>query len=458
MLGVCRLILLIAAISFFNVTAAKLAGSEFTIDPAQSYLTLSGTAPSINGPVPITAQAAGSLTDFLSGSLFVNMQVPGQLQIDGSSINGIAHPGPYQPFGLPADFAGQSPNVFLPGGTGNFIIQQSFDYATSSVLPVNTSGAFNASGVNLRLESAYTEASAAPQQSFSTQVDLEMSNLAVAPASITTVGDQYRIAIPFQGSATANIGVSVNLGVSGQLVAMRPIAGSSTPDILDGGFENHYAGPVGGTVSGPTAWSQVIPGTPFNVAGFPIYPFTGQRPMAAEGLQTAFLNVLNGTASIYQTIIPGGSLQPHTIYQVKFDVGNRDLTDNGNLPNNDMDPFISVKGFFTLGNDLADFSKHIGSPYSLAQLSTIPDGTWTYGNTVLLDTSLLTPEQLTEPLNFVLQATSTTTLNRGQVNFDDVRLTIVPEPSTFALAGLSFAGLAAWYLRGRNRLARHNRA
>src|SRR5262249_34905342 len=155
-------------------------------------------------------------------------------------------------------------------------------------------------------------------------------------------------------------GVTVNLNVSGQLVAVRPIAGATAPDILDGGFENHYAGPVGGTTSGPTAWNYIVPGTPNNVTGFPIYPFTGQRPMAAEGLQQAFINVYNGTASIYQTIIAAGALQPHTIYQVTFDVGNRDLTDNGNLPNNAMDPFISAKGFFTLGSDLGDFTKHVG--------------------------------------------------------------------------------------------------
>ena len=310
-----------------------------------------------------------------------------------------------------------------------------------AALPVDGTGNFNASGVHLRVASRYVSAVAAPYSPLQSYLDLEMNNLSLSPASISTVGNQYRIVVPFQGTATANIGVNVNLNVSGQLVATRPVAGAMAPDILDGGFENVPGYGPGSGLSTP--WQSVLPGTPDNVAGFPIFPFSGQRPMAAEGLQHAFINVYNGTASIYQTIIPAGGLQPHTIYQVTFDVGNRDLTDNGNLPNNAMDPFISVKGFFSLGSDLADFSKHVGAAYFLPQLSSIPDGTWTYGNTILLDTSLLTPAQLAEPLNFVLQATSTTTLNRGQVNFDDVRLSIVPEPSTVVLAAFGVLALLA---------------
>ncbi len=423
------------------VVAPAARAADFIIDPTQSFLTISGT----HNSEPIEAQAAGSLTDHLTGNLLVDLQTPGQLQITGSTINGIPHPGDFFPIGGPADFAGQGTNYYEPSLIDYASIRRTFEYVTSAAVPIESSGEFNASPVQMRLESPQTDTFSVPNTPMTGPLNLEMSNVAFGQGTLTAVGNEYRLVIPFQGQADADF---AELNVSGQLVATRPIAGSSAPDIPDGGFESHYGGPYE-TTSGPTAWSATTSGAG-NYVGPSLYAPSGQLA-PVDGLQLAYLDVEDGTASIYQTIIPGGKLQPDTIYRVTFDVGNPGLMDNFGFPYNEgANPFVSVKGFFTLGNDLADFSQHVGDPYFLAQLSTIADSTWSYGNTVLLDTSLLTPEQLAEPLNFVLQATSTTDLGRGRVNFDDVRLAVVPEPAGPLLAAMGFGILLAVRLRRKS--------
>ena len=157
----------------------------------------------------------------------------------------------------------------------------------------------------------------------------------------------------------------------------------------------------------------------------------------------------NESAGFYQMTIPAGRLAPNTTYTIKFDLGNRDMTDNGNLPNNDMDPFISLRAFFSLGSDTTDFSKHVGTPFVLNHLSDVAEGTYLKDQSFTLDTSTLSPDQLAEGLNVVFYATSATNINRGQIDIDNVRLSIVPEPSTIVLAALGILGLLA----SRRRLA-----
>lgn len=402
--------------------------APYAIDAAESFLTISGTYNTSQGLQPIVAQPGSSLTNYYGGHLNVLLEDAHQIRLLGSSMYTTPQLGSFLPADTAADFAIQVDHAFGVNNTGYATLGATDIFLSSGSLAVGPGGVIAPAGINLAfLTKTFSYKDTGPSTATTTD-SLKLTNIGMSPATFVTVGNSYRVVIPFQGTGTASTGLTMTL--SGQIVASRPIAGANTPDFVNGGFEN---GTIG-TDPNAGGWIGVAPGTPNNYAS--VQTMTGPlfKPNAAGGTHAAFINVENGTASMYQTIVPGGSLEPNMQYTVTFDVGNRDLTDNGNLPNNDMDPFISVKAFFTLGDGLVDFSQHVGDAYELAQLSLLADGTWSRDNSIVLDTSWLTPEQLAQPLHFVFQATSTTTLNRGQVNFDNVRLTAVPEPSTVALA------------------------
>lgn len=421
--------------------------AQFIVDPSQSILTLSGDVTGPTGLVVLVPQASGSLSAAYQGALYVDLATANSIHVTGSYLAALSQPGPFQPLGLAADFAARVPN-FVSGADGFGAIRNSFQWVTSDPITLDAGGNFAANGVVLRILSNTYDLSAAPLGMVTEDLNLAFGNTAAASASLATVGDQYRLTIPVQATASGfSAGYPFHYGLAGQIVAYRPIEGASNPDVINGGFEARSLGdgtPVDNSI---TDWVTVS-GPQNNFAGTQ-NPSLDLRPQATEGVNTAFINVLDGTASFYQSAIPAGQLKPHTIYSVKFDLGNRDMTDNGRLPNNDMDPFISVKGFFTLGNDLENFAGHVGNSYELAALSNISEGTFLRDREFVLDTSTLSPAQLALPLNIVFQATSTTSLNRGQVNFDNVRLQIAPEPSTAVLAVLGVLVLGLRVCRRR---------
>jgi hypothetical protein len=233
------------------------------------------------------------------------------------------------------------------------------------------------------------------------------------------------------------------------------IGRSASAGLINGGFEDQVLG-VGGIVDQVIQGWTTVTGPPDCFAGT-MHPEPSFRPQVTEGQNEAFMNVFNGSAAFYQTIVDPGQLSPHTAYTIRFDIGNRDVTDNGNLPNNNMDPFISVRAYFALGTDhLLDFTRHVGGAYELPMLSLLPEGTYVRDRSFSLDTSTLA--DLSQSLTVVFLATSTTTINRGQVDFDNVRLTLasVPEPSAVVLAGIGVVVLvasASWTRRSQRSLA-----
>jgi hypothetical protein len=242
----------------------------------------------------------------------------------------------------------------------------------------------------------------------------------------------------------------------GILVVVVLMSRSARAGLVNGGFEDQILG-VGGTVDQVIQGWTTVTGPPDCFAGT-VHPDPIFRPQVTEGQNEAFMNVLNGSAAFYQTIVDPGQLNPHTVYTIQFDIGNRDVTDNGRLPNNDMDPFISVKAYFALGTDhILDFSQHVGGAYVLPMLSLLPEGMYVKDNSFALDTSTLV--DLSEPLTVVFLATSTTTLNRGQVDFDNVRLTSasIPEPSAGVLTGIAAVVLIASAGPVRRRASRAHR-
>ena len=240
------------------------------------------------------------------------------------------------------------------------------------------------------------------------------------------------------------------------IVAVQILIGqSAAAGLINGGFEDQVLG-VGGIADQVIQGWTTVTGPPDCFAGT-VNPDPIFRPQVTEGRNEAFMNVLNGSAAFYQTIVDPGQLSSNAVYTIRFDIGNRDVTDNGNLPNNDMDPFISVRAYFALGTgSILDFSQHVGGAYVLPMLSLLPEGMYVKDRSFSLDTSALV--DLSQSLTVVFLATSTTTLNRGQVDFDNVRLTVgsVPEPSTVVLAGIGVVVLvasASWTQRTPRSLA-----
>ena len=321
--------------------------APFVVDPSQSVLTLSGDVTGPTGYVAFVPQASGSLSAAYQGTLNIDLTIANSIHLTGSSLAALAQPGPFQPVGLPADYSVRAPN-FLPGVDGFGAIRNSFQWVTSNPLALDAGGNFAASGVALRITTEKYDLEAGNLGVTTVGLDLAFTNAAAGTASLSTVGDQYRLTIPVQATGSGvSAGYLFHYGLAGQIVAYRPIAGASNPDIINGGFEARYIGDGTPADNSITGW-VTVPGPQDNFAGT-LNPALSFRPQATEGLNSAFMNVLNDRASFYQTAIAAGQLEPNTIYTLKFDLGNRDMTDNGRLPNNDMDPFISVRGFFTLG-------------------------------------------------------------------------------------------------------------
>jgi hypothetical protein len=249
-----------------------------------------------------------------------------------------------------------------------------------------------------------------------------MQNVAMNSATLTTVGNQYRLEIPFEGNATASVGATnLQLKFSGQFVAYADAGSGLTPEIANGGFEWNKSWTSQNSVDGRSHAEAIVGGA-------------AAPDQTIHNKQVASITAVDGTASMYQEAIHAGLLQPDTQYLVSVDVGNPALANGPTL-----DQSLSAKAFFTLGSS-TDFANHVGGYYQLASLAEISNGQWRYQQTFILDTVLLTPEQLAMPLNVVLQATSTHKTGFAVVLFDNVRLTVVPEPAGVILGLL--AGIA----------------
>lgn len=403
--------------------------SEFVVDASATTFTLSGT---INGPDGLRAlepQMLGSLTSAFHDALLIDLSTPGEISFDGAGLTTDPKPGPFQPSSKPADFAIVAQN-FVGGNPAYGAIRNSLAFVSGAATPLDSAGSFDARSLAIRLSWAAFNVSAEGLGTSTINNNPMFQNDSAAPATLSKIGDQYRLDIPFHASVPISLGYPATLGLSGEIVAYSPIAHAKSPNVHNGSFEAEII--RNGTDALTSDWSVIRgPGTDNDVAVIASYP--ALRPAAPHGQNAVFLNVINGTDGIRQLTVPPGTLEANSIYQVKFDLGNRDFAAEGLRSHAAANSFISIYGFFTLGNDGADFSKHVGVPFVLPQFSDVPLGVYLEDRSFFLDTSTLSPEQLAEGLNLVILATSTTDQTLGQVLIDNVRLNVVPEPGALAL-------------------------
>jgi hypothetical protein len=102
---------------------------NFTVDTAQSAITISGAFSALN--LPITEQTPGSGTTQLQGTLIVNRQIDHLSFPGGSAISAVDQPGPFLPGNVSADYGMQ---VVLSPETSAYAVLQNVAVDMNSVL------------------------------------------------------------------------------------------------------------------------------------------------------------------------------------------------------------------------------------------------------------------------------------------------------------------------------------
>jgi hypothetical protein len=231
---------------------ALLAAVTFTVDPANSSLTLSGTA----GGSALVMQATDSLTAHYSGTILAEVAGTTITFSGGSSITADTT-GNWQPAGTRADYG-----AAVQGNAATLALRDVVFDITSSPVTI-TGGQFGATSETLQLTSgtaaydsggggAVGNASLAGQ-SF---VDADADLASISPSFAGTL----TVVLPVTGTFSVNdpaIGVPVEFQFSGQLVGTGPLplpspeiaAAVGGSDVVSGGTVDFGTAAPGSTVT-----------------------------------------------------------------------------------------------------------------------------------------------------------------------------------------------------------------
>jgi hypothetical protein len=421
-------LLLTLACSSTAATAA-----DFIIDPAQSYLTLTGGYDDSGGiPVPkywnFDEQSLGSLTTHFSGKLLVdNFSPTGGLRFAGNAIKPLPLPNNPLPYGTPADSAWQITDFFGAAQHAYFAVREQYLSIQGDVQPTPVQGELRGPRYVL-LNSDQVQIDAGPfglaNEEWGYYEEYEENRL----VHLDVVGDALQLTIPVDFATKQSAGINFDLHYTGQIVAHLPLSEAPSPEVIRGGFEGTLVQP------GQTDSTGLNTGR--------LNPATSSALQPTEGLHVGYLDVTNGTSTLTQTIANARWLTPDDMFEVSFDIGNFEML-TGDTLGDDVDDLISVQAYFAKSN--APLTP-LGETFSLPQLSAIEEGTWWLDQRVLFDASLLGPDQFTGSLQFVIQATSTSGTT-GRLVVDDIQLRRVPEPATWILGLIGAAALVIFRRR-----------
>ncbi len=418
----------------FACSSSAARAVDFIIDPAQSFLTLTGGYYDSHGiPAPkywnFDEQALGSLTTHFSGKLLVdNFGPSGGLQFAGNAIKPLPLPGNQLPYSAPADSAWQITDFFGAAQHAYFAVREQHLSIQGGVQPTSVPGELRGARY-VFLNSDEVQIDAGPFGFFKEEwgsFDEHDENRIVHQ---NVVGDELQLTIPISFATKQSAGIYFDLQYTGQIVARLPLSEVPSPEVIRGGFE--------GTLTPPGEIRDV-----WLNAGR-LNPTTSDALQPTEGLHVGTLDVTNGTSTLTQVITNARWLNPDDMFEISFDIGNFEMP-NGDTPGNDVDELISVQAYFARSN------APLGEIFSLPQLSAIDEGTWWLDQKLLFDASLLGPDQFTGSLQFVIQATSTSGTT-GRLVLDDIQLRRVPEPATWVLGLLGAAALVLFRAR-RNKV------
>ncbi len=405
--------------------------ADFIIDPAQSFLTLTGGYDDYRAvPTPkywnFADQSPGSLTTHFAGKLLVdNFNPTGSLRFASNAIKPVPLPGNPLPYSTPADSAWQITDFFGAAQHAYFAVREQYLSIEGSYSPTPVAGEMTGLRT-LYLNSDQVQIDAGPFV-FANEAwgSLDHGDYQDRVIHLDVVGDQLQLTIPINFATKQNAGINFDLQYTGQIVAHLPLSEAPSPEIVGGGFEGELVQP------GQTR------GTGFNSGR--LNPATSSTLQPTEGLHVGYLDVTNGTSTMTHLVANARRLSPDDMFEISFDIGNFEMP-NGDTPGNDVDELISVQAYFARSN--APF----GEIFSLPQLSAIDEGAWWLDQKLLFDASLLGPDQFTGSLQFVIQATSTSGAT-GRLVVDDIQLRRVPEPATWILGLLGATTIVIYRVR-----------
>jgi hypothetical protein len=207
----------------------------YTLDPAQSSITLSGTVTSQFGTAPIEQQGPGSLTTSYTGTIHADRSSSTIQFLSGGAIDANVS-GNWQPLAdasagsAPADYGARVVFTII---VVNFAGRDLAADLTGAITPVDGSGNFDLANSTVN----FTSGSIAYRANFGLTPGVESlagnsGNLA-GTATLTTEGAFEKLLLPVD--ATFNIPIdattSANLTLDGQLIAFAPL-----PEELPGDF------------------------------------------------------------------------------------------------------------------------------------------------------------------------------------------------------------------------------
>jgi hypothetical protein len=224
----------------------------------------------------------------------------------------------------------------------------------------------------------------------------------------------------FKKSLAAALGVSVVLAGQATFASLITIV---NPSFESPSEPNTYSSGGAGNLTAITGWTISGPGSAgvWNLVG----TYAGYIATPPDGSQVGYIN---GLATVSQTL--GVDLTPNTTYDLSIWVGGR--TDN---------PFLNPGSAYSISL--------LGGANILSSVNPIvpPTGGWTELSTTYTTGPSVTPAT---PLGIAITSIG------SQLDFDDVKVTAVPEPTTIisgAMLLLPFGSRALRQLRKKSNSA-----
>jgi hypothetical protein len=213
---------------------------EFTIDPTQTQVELSGVAAGL--ALEEQGSGSGSLITTFQGSVLVDLTEQSLRFVGGSIIDGIVS-GDWSPKALgeagtePADFGAQAGGGLL-GGTG--ALRDLLLDLESEAIAINSQGEFNADGLLFRFpEDAPSAFDYRVSVFFSIESGRKLlagyaTNRIAAVGTLTTQDNTQILSVPIEASATFELLApdDSTLTITGQLRATRVL--DSEPELVIG--------------------------------------------------------------------------------------------------------------------------------------------------------------------------------------------------------------------------------
>jgi hypothetical protein len=211
----------------------------YSIDPAQSTITISGTVSSLFGPAPIAQQGTGSLTATYNGTIHADRTIAAIQFIAGGAIDANVS-GDWQPLAdgsagsAPADYGARAD---WAGGTivVNFAGRDLVADLTSTSTPVDGGGNFDLASSTVN----FTTGTIAYRANFglapgTTPIAGNSGNLS-GTGSVSAEGLFEILTLPINSTFTIPVDstTSVQLTLNGELVASAPL-----PEDLQGDFND----------------------------------------------------------------------------------------------------------------------------------------------------------------------------------------------------------------------------